>query len=105
MMKIAGWDKGIRELEQWILLLENMKNRICYRRDIIAEVFCNMDEEIYGIGGKYVAAVGRSMKNDRTKEFMQIWQEKMLQIEHRVEAIEEYKQIAFFHHLIIKKEN
>ena len=31
------------------------------------------------------------------------WQEKMLQMEHRVEAIEEYKQIAFFHHLIIKK--
>ena len=33
------------------------------------------------------------------------WQEKMLQMEHRVENIEEYKQIAFFHHLIIKKEN
>ena len=33
------------------------------------------------------------------------WQEKMLQMEQRVEDIEEYKQIAFFHHLIIKKEN
>ena len=31
------------------------------------------------------------------------WQEKMLQVEHRVEDVEEYKQIAFFHHLIIKK--
>ncbi len=31
------------------------------------------------------------------------WQEKMLQIEHRVEDMEEYKQIAFFHHLIIRK--
>ena len=31
------------------------------------------------------------------------WQEKMLQMEHRVEAIEEYKQIAFFHHITIKK--
>ena len=31
------------------------------------------------------------------------WQEKMLQMEHRVENIEEYKQIAFFHHLTIKK--
>ena len=31
------------------------------------------------------------------------WQEKILQLEHRVEELEEYKQIAFFHHLIIKK--
>lgn len=31
------------------------------------------------------------------------WQEKMLQIEHRVEDVEEYKQIAFFHHLKIQK--
>ena len=31
------------------------------------------------------------------------WQEKILQMEHRVEALEEYMQIAFFHHLIIKK--
>lgn len=31
------------------------------------------------------------------------WQEKMLQLEHRVEDLEEYKQISFFHHLTIKK--
>jgi len=31
------------------------------------------------------------------------WQEKMLQMEHRVEDVEEYKQIAFFHHLTIRK--
>lgn len=31
------------------------------------------------------------------------WQEKMLRMEHRVEDVEEYKQIAFFHHLIIHK--
>ena len=31
------------------------------------------------------------------------WQEKILQMEHRVENIEEFMQIAFFHHLIIKK--
>ena len=33
------------------------------------------------------------------------WQEKMLQMEQRVEDIDDYKKIAFFHHLIIKKEN
>lgn len=31
------------------------------------------------------------------------WQEKILQMEHRVEDVEEYKQISFFHHLTIKK--
>ena len=31
------------------------------------------------------------------------WQEKMLQIEHRVEAVKEYQQIAFFHHLILER--
>ncbi len=79
MLKIAGWNKAARELEQWILLFENMRSRICYRRDIIAEVFCSMDEEIYGIGGKYVAAVGHDLKKDRAKELMQVWQEKMAQ--------------------------
>lgn len=32
------------------------------------------------------------------------WQEKMLQMEHRVEDLEEYKQVAFFHHLILQKQ-
>ncbi|MBQ9123785.1 MAG: methyltransferase domain-containing protein, partial [Lachnospiraceae bacterium] len=31
------------------------------------------------------------------------WQEKMLEVEERVAEIEEYKQIAFFHHLLIEK--
>lgn len=31
------------------------------------------------------------------------WQEKMLQIERRVSDIEEYQNIAFFHHLILEK--
>jgi len=31
------------------------------------------------------------------------WQDKMLQIEHRVEDVKEYQQIAFFHHLILER--
>lgn len=31
------------------------------------------------------------------------WQEKMLQIEERVSEIEEYREIAFFHHLLLRK--
>ena len=31
------------------------------------------------------------------------WQEKMIEIEMRVSDMEEYKNIAFFHHLIIEK--
>lgn len=32
------------------------------------------------------------------------WQEKMLQMEHRVEDVEAYKQIAFFHHVFLRKQ-
>ncbi len=77
LMKIAGWNKAIKELEEWILLFENMKSHISYRRDIIAEVFCKMEEDIYGIGGKYMAAVGRELLNDRSKTLIQAWREQM----------------------------
>ena len=33
------------------------------------------------------------------------WQEKMLEMEQRVAEIEEYKSIAFFHHLTMQKKN
>lgn len=85
MMKISGWKRAIKELEEWILLFENVKSHIQYRRDIISEVFCRMDKDIYGIGGKYVAAVGQGMLADRTKNLMQEWEERMYQ----------WKQISF----------
>lgn len=77
LLKIAGWSKAVREAEEWILLFENMKSQISYRRDIIAEVFCRMEEEIYGIGGKYVAAIGRELLNDRSKGLIQTWEKQM----------------------------
>lgn len=81
MMKITGWNRAVKELEEWILLLENMKSHISYRRDIIAEVFCQMGDEIYGIGGEFVAAVGRELLSDRRKNLTQIWREQMLEWE------------------------
>lgn len=78
MSKIAGWSKAVKELEEWILLLENMKSHISYRRDIIAEMFCRMGEEIYGVGGKYVAAVGCELLKNRSKSLLQTWEEHML---------------------------
>lgn len=77
MMKITGWNRAVKELEEWILLFENMKSHISYRRDIIAEVFCRMEEDIYGIGGKYMAAVGRELLNDRSISLIQAWREQM----------------------------
>jgi len=74
ILKITGWNQAVLELEQWILLFERMKNHICYRRDIITEICCRMGEEMYGIGGRYVASVGRELKNDRTKSFTHVWQ-------------------------------
>lgn len=32
------------------------------------------------------------------------WQDKMVEIEMRVSDLKEYKDIAFFHHLVIKKD-
>lgn len=78
IMKIAGWKCAIKELEEWILLFENMKSQIQYRRDIISDVFCRMDKDIYGIGGKYVAAVGHGLLADRKKSLMQEWERQML---------------------------
>lgn len=79
IMKISGWKQAIKELEEWILLFENMKSHIQYRRDIISEVFCRMNKDIYGIAGKYVAAVGQGMHADRTKNLIQEWEGQMLQ--------------------------
>lgn len=77
MMKISAWKQAIKELEEWILLFENVKSHIQYRRDIISEVFCRMNKTIYGLGGRYVAAVGQGMQADRTKNLMQEWEEQM----------------------------
>lgn len=81
VLKIAGWNRAIKELEQWILLFEKMKNSVYYRRDIVADIFSKMDEEIYGIGGKYVADIGAVLREDRTKDLMQVWREQMLEWE------------------------
>lgn len=81
ILKIASWNKAMIELEQWILLFEKMKSHIYYRRDIIADVFCKMDEGIYGIGGRYVATVGNDMRADRAKSLISVWEERMSQWE------------------------
>lgn len=79
LMKIAGWNRAVKELEEWILLFENMKSHIFYRKDIIAEVFCQMGEDIYGIGGRFVAEVGCELLNDRRKNLIQTWKEQMIE--------------------------
>lgn len=79
LMKIAGWNRAVKEMEEWILLFENMKSHIFYRKDIITEVFCQMGEDIYGIGGRFVAEVGRELLNDRRKNLIQTWKEQMIE--------------------------
>lgn len=77
IMKISDWKRAVHELEEWILLFENVKSQIQFRRDIISEVFCKMDRDIYGIGGKYVAAVGQGLRADRKKSLIQEWEKQM----------------------------
>lgn len=44
------------------------------------------------------------LQQNQGKHSMEDWQEKMLQLEERVSVIKEYKEIAFFHHIIFMKE-
>ncbi len=44
------------------------------------------------------------LQQNQDKHSMEDWQEKMVQLEERVSIIKEYKEIAFFHHLIFTKE-
>ncbi len=77
VLKISGWKKALEEFEQWVLLFEKMKSHIYYQRDAIAEVCCRMEQNIYGLGGRYVAKVGDDLQNDRTKSFFEAWNEHM----------------------------
>lgn len=95
MLKVTGWKRAIDEMEQWILLFEKMKSHIYYHRDVITDICCRMDEKMYGIGGKYVADVGRDVRNDRTKSFRQIWEERMEDWARDSELPDNVKKIIF----------
>ena len=44
------------------------------------------------------------LQQNQGKHSIEDWQEKMLQLEERVSIIKEYREIAFFHHIIFTKE-
>lgn len=44
-----------------------------------------------------------NLQQNQQKHGDEAWQEKMLQLELRVSQMQEYKNIAFFHHLLLKK--
>ena len=43
------------------------------------------------------------LQQNQAKHSEEEWQEKMIQLEMRVSQIEEFRKIAFFHHLILGK--
>lgn len=43
------------------------------------------------------------LQQNQEKHDVEEWQEKMMQLELRVSQIPEYRDIAFFHHLLLKK--
>ena len=43
------------------------------------------------------------LQQNQQKHGDEDWQEKMMQLELRVSQIQEYRDIAFFHHLLLKK--
>ena len=78
MLKVSTWNKAITELEQWILLFQKMKSQIHYQREIIEEICIHMNQDVYGIGGKYAALIGELSYRERTKGFAEIWKEQMM---------------------------
>lgn len=44
------------------------------------------------------------LQQNQEKHDLEEWQDKMMQLEMRVSQIDEYRKIAFFHHLIFIKE-
>jgi len=79
MLKISTWNRAITELQQWILLFQKVKSRIYYQREIIEEICIHMNQDIYGIGGKYAALIGELSYRERAKGFAEIWKEQMMQ--------------------------
>ena len=45
------------------------------------------------------------MQQNQEKHSDESWQDEMEKLEMRVSEIEEFRSIAFFHHLIVKKKN
>lgn len=44
------------------------------------------------------------LQQNQEKHDLEEWQDKMMQLEMRVSQIDEYRKIAFFHHLLFTKE-
>lgn len=53
--------------------------------------------KVYGIRTFWDLQQNQEMENDAE------WQEKMIQLEMKVSEIEEYRAVAFFHHLVLVK--
>lgn len=75
MLKISAWNKSVEELQQWILMFRKMKSLIYYQREIMEEICEQMNGDIYGLGGRYVAKIGEQAKYRREKSFDIIWKE------------------------------
>lgn len=79
LLKISSWNLALKEINQWILLFEKMKSHIRYQRDPLEDICCLMRQDIYGIGGIYVANAGQKAKIQRGLGFERIWKEEMNQ--------------------------
>ena len=62
----------------------------------------------WNAGLKYVDCFGIrtfwDLQQNQEKHDLEEWQDKMMQLEMRVSQIDEYRKIAFFHHLLFTKE-
>ena len=79
--------------------MTSMFGAIRYYEDSDIEKWCPELMITKTLGMRTFWDMQQNQENHRDEE----WQEKMIDIEMRVSDVEEYKAIAFFHHLIIEK--
>lgn len=113
-LSIVKHNRAGRVMQMAVLLDDIEKaNELLDGKDSAASKFGAIryyeDEKVveWNAGLKYVDCFGIrtfwDLQQNQEKHDLEEWQDKMMQLEMRVSQIDEYKKIAFFHHLLFTK--
>ncbi|HIR06337.1 MAG TPA: hypothetical protein IAB28_10305 [Candidatus Copromonas faecavium] len=72
--------------------------RLCWPEKVLWNYSDSGSEEVYGIRTFW------GLQQNQTQHAFEEWQHRMEELELRVAKIDEFRKIAFFHHLIFVKE-
>lgn len=77
LLKISGWRRDLRHLQNWILLFQRLQSRIVYQKETLEEScrwIGEKEEETYG---RILRQIGDRARGERHKEFSGIWKEEL----------------------------